>query len=53
MAQEKHKFGKFTSQQHQINLAQAIASNIPVCEASPESQASTVDLYYASMSAMS
>ena len=40
----------FSSQQYQINIAQAMASNIPVSEANPESQASTVDLYYASMS---
>ena len=33
-----------------MNFTQAIASNIPISEANPESQASTVDLYYASMS---
>ena len=44
---------KFSSQQHQMNFTQAIASNIPISEANPESQASTVDLYYASMSSMS
>ena len=43
---------KFSSQQHQMNFTQAIASNIPISEANPESQASTVDLYYASMSSI-